>query len=187
VCFIYHIFTDIQLFAGKGQDISRMDHIVYQTNGFDVVIPILQQKTIVAWAELKLFYMTIKPYNDSFGERYTFILKSPPVSQLDPGASWYNRLFGISRGRLKLYIDDERIANFHSLKEAIDQNLHILTRYEDAKRGKLIKETEHIEGDTRTITQQWEPKRTEYGLQLIYDAYNRDITDVLVQHGMLHR
>jgi hypothetical protein len=65
--------------------------------------------------------------------------------------------------------------------------LHILTRYEDAKRGKLIKETEHIEGDTRTITQQWEPKRTEYGLQLIYDAYNRDITDVLVQHGMLHR
>lgn len=180
-------FTDINVLPGKTQDMSRMDHITYHQGGFDIVSPLLQQKMAIAWLGIESILYDDQPYHDydSYHERYTFILKNEPVIQLNADASWLNRIFVASKTGLKLYIDDERNADFHSLKQAIDQNLKVSTRYDDSKRGKLIRETIDTDKSKRVVTQQWEPGQTDYPLQLIYDAYNRSIADVLLQHGML--
>lgn len=188
MCYLYiQFFTDLNLTPVKAQDNSRMDKIIYNADGFDIVIPVLQQKIQVEWLAIETILYDDKPNDyDSFGERYTFMLKKPPVVSLDVSASWLNRLFGpINKNSLTLYIDDEGNADFNSLKQAIHENLKVSSIYEDSKRGKLIKETIHTEENKRTVTQQWHPKQTDYPLQLIYDAYNRDIAAILIQHGML--
>jgi DUF2075 family protein len=188
LAYLYTVFfTDLDLFPGKGQNVSRMDHIVYHPDRFDIVIPILQQTVEVTWASIESILYDGQPYHDyeSFGERYTFILIKEPVVKLDPNASRLNRLFSPGKAGLKLYIDDERNADFHTLKQAIDQYLKISTLYKDAKRGTLIKETVQTNGNKRVTTQQWKPEQTEYPLQLVYDVHHRDIADVLWQHGML--
>jgi hypothetical protein len=180
-------FTDLDLFPGRGQDISRMDHIVYHADKFDIVMPILQQTTEVAWSAIESILFDNQPDRDydSFSERYTFILKREPVVKLDVDASKLNRLFSPGKAGLKLYIDDAGNASFHSLKQAIDQYLNVSTLYNDPKRGTLLKETVQINGNKRVTTQQWEPRQSEYPLQLVYDVHQRDIEDVLRQQGIL--
>jgi hypothetical protein len=180
-------FTDLNLFPGKGTDVSRMDHIVYHADRFDIVMPILQQTTEVAWSGIESILFDNQPDRDydAFSERYTFILSREPVIKLDADASRLNRLFSPGKASLKLYIDDRGNANFHSLKEAIDQYLNVSTLYNDPKRGTLIKETVQTDENKRVIIQQWKPRQTDYPLQLVYDVHHRDIEDVLRQHGML--
>jgi hypothetical protein len=180
-------FTDLHLFSGKGQDVSRMDHIVYHVDRFDIVIPILQQTIAVAWSDIESILFDNQPNHDydAFSERYTFILRRKPVVKLDADASWLNRHFSPGKAGLKLYIDDTGNANFQSLKQAIDQYLNVSTLYNDPKRGILVKETVQADEHKRVITQRWKPMQTEYPLQLVYDVHHRDIEELLREHGML--